>query len=88
MKKLFYKRKRSFRNARKIQVIITVLTLILFAIAAGAPDAIGGIGMEMYNEHQVKVSLPEIAYLMSRHEFSSGATILNSPDAVGGIGMD
>ncbi len=30
---------------RTIRLILTILTLALFVLAAGAPDAIGGVGM-------------------------------------------
>jgi hypothetical protein len=30
---------------RTVRLILTILTLALFVLAAGAPDAIGGVGM-------------------------------------------
>mgnify|MGYP001102071287 CR=1 FL=1 len=32
-------------NAQTIRVIVTLISLVLFALAAGAPDIIGGVGM-------------------------------------------
>ncbi len=31
---------------RTVRLLLTVLSLVLFVIAAGAPDAIGGVGMQ------------------------------------------
>ena len=32
-------------NATTIRVIVTLISLVLFALAAAAPDAMGGVGM-------------------------------------------
>lgn len=32
-------------NPRTLQIVIAVVALLLFALAAGAPDAMGGVGM-------------------------------------------
>jgi hypothetical protein len=31
---------------RAVRLLITILSLVLFVLAAGAPDAIGGVGMQ------------------------------------------
>ena len=33
-------------NSRTIQIVLAVVSLLLFALAAGAPDAMGGVGMK------------------------------------------
>lgn len=32
-------------DSRTVRLIVTILSLVLFVLAAGAPDAIGGVGM-------------------------------------------
>ncbi len=31
---------------RTVRLLLTILSLVLFVLAAGAPDAIGGVGMQ------------------------------------------
>lgn len=33
-------------NPRTIHIVLAVVSLLLFALAAGAPDAMGGVGMK------------------------------------------
>ena len=33
-------------NSRTIQIIVAVVSLLLFALSAGAPDAMGGVGLK------------------------------------------
>ncbi len=48
MKKLFTKLNSNFSrvDSRLIRLLITLGSLALFVIAAGAPDSTGGIGMQ------------------------------------------
>ncbi len=33
-------------DSRTVRLVVTILSLVLFVLAAGAPDAIGGVGMQ------------------------------------------
>jgi len=33
-------------DSRTVRLIVTLLSLVLFVLAAGAPDGMGGIGMQ------------------------------------------